>query len=212
MTNSITTTTLLLAGITIAACKNSTGFKGGLKPKSPKAAETTPTVDAHPDAPHTPPPSDPGPPDVRPPDQEIRFGIDSVYRIGDNSFSGSSCKDQVAAYGWSGTRYFFEFQVLEPQTMVDISLNKLCGVDSSNSNVSKLVSSFQTLQVQPITPMTTSISFNQVYLEPGRYAVVVESNKQRNFGYMGDHDDFLIGDIMITANKKIDGGRVRTER
>ncbi len=142
---------------------------------------------------------------------EIRFGVDKVFRIGDDNYSNTSCKEQVASYKLSGTRYFFEFEVTEPQTQVDVSINKVCGVDYLLTNSTKLIKDSQIFQVQPVLKTTEKIQYQSVTLEPGKYAVIVESGINYTEVQKGDHDDFLVGDIAIKANKKIGGGNVRTE-
>ena len=144
-------------------------------------------------------------------DTEIRFGVDKVFRIGDDNYPKTSCKDQVASYQLSGTRYFFEFEVTEPQTQVDVSINKVCGIDYLLTNSTRLTKDSQIFQVQPLLKTSDKIQYQAVTLEPGKYAVIVESGINYTEVEKGDHDDFIVGDIAIKANKKISGGNVRTE-
>lgn len=159
----------------------------------------------------TPQKSAEAPPVTQPTNQEIRFGVDKVFRIGDDNYPNSSCKDQVASYPLSGKRYFFEFDVVEPQTMVDISINKVCGIDYVLTNSTRLIKDNQIFQAQPLLRVTDRIQYQSITLEPGKYAVIVESTVNYTEVRKGDFDDFVVGDIAIKANKKIGGGNVRTE-
>jgi hypothetical protein len=65
--------------------------------------------------------------------------------------------------------------------------------------------------VQPVLPPSNSIQYQGLTVGPSRYALVVESNKNYNKVSTGDYDDFLVGNIVVTANKPIRNGVVRTE-
>jgi hypothetical protein len=157
------------------------------------------------EAPPTPPPV------VQPTDKEIRFGVDRVFRIGDDNYPNSSCKEQVASYQLSGTRYFFEFEVTEPQTLIDISINRVCGVDYMLTNTTRLMKNNMIYQVLPLVKGSDKIQYQALTLDPGKYAVIVESMVNYTQVRKGDFDDFVVGDIAVKANKKIAGGNVRTE-
>ena len=176
----------------LTGCGGGAEFKGDAANKPPEPAPTPPPV-------------------IQPDEKEIRFGVDKVFRIGDDNYTNTSCKDQVASYQLSGKRYFFEFEVTEPQTLVDISINKVCGVDYMLTNSTRLTRDAQIFQVQPLMTATDKIHYRAVTLEPGKYAVIVESNINYTEVRRGDFDDFLVGDIAIKASKKITGGNVRTE-
>lgn len=144
-------------------------------------------------------------------DQEVMFGSDKVFHIGDNNYPSSSCKEQIDSYKISGNRYFFEFEVTQPQTTLDIKLNTVCGVDYAGSNNALLVSGSSVLKKIPLATSASNLNFGQITVDQGRYAIVVES--LRNFEHIrrGDNDDFLVGKIDVKANKKIIAGGVRTE-
>ena len=69
----------------------------------------------------------------------------------------------------------------------------------------------KTLEPLTIEPHADHISFKSLKLDPGKYAVVVESAANMTEVSTGDHDDFLVGNIHLKASKKIVGGTVRTE-
>ena len=164
-------------------------------------------------APQTPPgPSvDPKPAVVKPPapSKEVVFGADKVYHIGNNDYSGSSCKDKIDPYPLSGNTYYFQFDVLEPATVVDVQIKTICGVDYTGSNAARIINGILPIQNQPLQADSSGVTFTSMTLNPGHYAVLVQS--ARNFSKNADNDDFLVGDITIKASKQIVGGQVRTE-
>jgi hypothetical protein len=190
-------TASLFVGLFLTACGSGAEFAGNTSKKSKDGPAPAPTSTTDP---------------VRQPDDKrIEFGVDKVFRIGDNNYPDSSCKEQLDSYSLSGTRYYFEFEVTEPQTQLGVVINKVCGVDYLVSNTSRLTRDGNMLQMQPVLPAAGSISYQGLTVDPGKYALVVESNKNFNKVRTGDHDDFLVGNIVVTANKPIRGGVVRTE-
>jgi hypothetical protein len=187
-----------LMSVLVSACGSGAEFIG----KSAKKSNTKPSQ---------PSPTTTTDPVRQPTDKKIEFGVDKVFHIGDNNYPDSSCKEQIDTYSLSGNRYFFEFEVTEPQTQLGIVINKLCGVDYLLTNSSRLLRDGATLQVQPVLPPSNSIQYQGLTVGPGRYTLVVESNKNFNKVSTGDHDDFLVGNIVVTANKPIRNGVVRTE-
>ena len=185
----------LVVGAFVSACGSGAEFMG----KSAKKSNTPPS------------PTTTTEPVRQPTDRKIEFGVDKVFHIGDNNYADSSCKEQIDEYKLSGNRYFFEFEVTEPETQLGIVINKLCGVDYLLTNSSRLQRDGGTLQVQPVLPASGSIQYQGLTVGPGRYSLVVESNKNYNKVRTGDHDDFLVGNIVVTANKPIRNGLVRTE-
>lgn len=188
----------LLITTLVSACGSGADFMGqsARKSKNPPA---------------TPAPTKTTEPVRQPTETRIEFGADKIFRIGDNNYPDSSCKEQLDTYPLSGTRYFFEFEVTEPATQLGIVVNKLCGVDYLLTNTSRLTREANVLQVQPVLPPSASIQYQGLVVGPGRYSLIVESNKNYNKVRTGDHDDFLVGNIVVTANKPIRNGLVRTE-
>lgn len=194
-------TTSVFVGLFLTACGSGAEFTGNASKKSKVGPAPAPA----------PAPTTTTEPVRQPDDKRIEFGVDKVFRIGDNNYPDSSCKEQLDSYSLSGTRYYFEFEVTEPQTQLGIVMNKLCGVDYLVSNTSRLTREGNALQMQPVLPAAGSIRYQGLTVEPGKYALIVESNKNFNKVRSGDHDDFLVGNIIVTANKPIRGGVVRTE-
>lgn len=142
---------------------------------------------------------------------EVHFGDDKVFHIGDGKYSDSSCKHQIDAYALTGTRYFFEFEVTEPATAVDVSINTICGVDYPRVSTSRLVNGATSRPLKVLPVSADRLAIDRLTLEPGRYALVVESGVGQENPEERDHDDFIIGKIAIKADKKINAGAVRTE-
>ncbi|MEY4630448.1 MAG: hypothetical protein RIQ81_568 [Pseudomonadota bacterium] len=197
----------LRLGVVLSAILASCGqadFKGGAPakpvPQREQVRETTPPI----------PPQ--GPVGDQITETEVHFGDDKIFHIGDNNYPGSSCKGEIDTYKINGNRYFFEFEVTEPDTIVDIAVNKICGVDYARSNVAMLAANGRTFQAQPLAVQGGNLQLSGVRLQrPGKYALVIES--RRDFAHIrqGDNDDFLVGQIAIKASKRIVGGVVRTE-
>jgi hypothetical protein len=200
----------LIAAVAVSALLAScgqAGFNGGSPSKpAPKEEQLR-----DPQTPAPPPNQLPGPIGDQITDTEVHFGDDKVFHIGDNQYPASSCKDQIDTYKLSGNRYYFQFQVTEPGTVVDISVNKICGVDYSRSNIAYLQANRRVFESRPLAVSGERLQLSGVTLDPGTYALVVESRRDYSRVRGGDNDDFLVGQISIKASKKIVGGFVRTE-
>lgn len=190
----------------LASCGQA-GFNGGAPAKpAPKQEQLRETQTP------TPPPAQPaGPIGNQITDTEVHFGDDKVFHIGDNQYPASSCKDQIDTYKLSGNRYYFQFQVTEPKTVVGISVNKICGIDYSRSNIAYLQANRRVFESRPLAVSSERLELSGVTLDPGTYALVVESRRDYSQVRGGDNDDFIVGQIAIKASKKIVGGVVRTE-
>ncbi len=151
--------------------------------------------------------------DVRRTDREVIFGGDKVFHIGDGRFPASSCQSQLKAYPLSGTKYSFNFNVLEDGTRVELDLLTVCGVDYSNSNYLSLVqSSGASLARELIRSGVSRSDLNTITLNKGQYAITVESTMNNTVGVEGgDNDDFIVGGVRIRASKNITAGDVRVQ-
>lgn len=148
---------------------------------------------------------------VQPDATDIIFGGDKVFHIGDAHFGADSeCASEIKSYKLKGTRYFFEFQVLEANTAVDVSVNKICGVDYNLTNNVHLQDSKSDLEQKALPKQITSMGFTTRTLQPGKYIVVVESLRagSENPSSPRDFDDFIVGEVRIKADKPIKPGRV----
>ncbi len=172
-----------------------------------KTSETAP-IDNRPDG--TPDPSatptTPAGPVVNVNDREIEFGSDKVFRIGDNDFGASSCRRELKAFDLSGTRYFFEFEVVNPDTVVTVEIRRICGVDYDETNFVRMQKDGAVLSEQRLVSGSASFAVGSQTLQAGKYSVVVESLPNQ-----GDNDDFIVGNIYLKGSKQIVGLGVRTE-
>lgn len=158
-----------------------------------------------------------GPPVIINNPGEVIFGPNPyVFHIGDGNFSASSCQADLRAVNLSGTKFFFEFRV-QTRTPVSIRINYACGIDNFKTNYITLGNSSIGNRVQDLlTPSNYSSlpGFQNVDLEPGYYAIVIDSlpNDGREPGRaIGDRDDFNVGNVVITgATNSIQGIRAGT--
>ena len=151
--------------------------------------------------------------DISRTDREIVFGGDKVFHIGDGKFSASTCQRQLNAYSLSGTKYSFEFEVLEDATVVQLDVLTVCGVDYSDSNTINLIQSGSTnLETDFIRAGASKTGLNSISLSKGRYAIMVESTKNTSAGVIGgDNDDFIVGQIRVRSSKNIAPGNVQVQ-
>lgn len=139
--------------------------------------------------------------------KEIEFGSNKVFHIGDGNMDDSTCKARMGLfYPTRGVQYFFEFEVLEDQSLINVSANTLCGVDYNNVNTAALVKSGTTYANQAIPKGASSLYMNPLVLNKGLYMLIVESHP--NTTNRNDRDDFLVGKIKINSNKTLRAGRV----
>ena len=151
--------------------------------------------------------------DISRTDREIVFGGDKVFHIGDGKFSASTCQRQLNAYSLSGTKYSFEFEVLEDATVVQMDVLTVCGVDYSDSNTINLMQAgTSNLEKDFIRAGASKTGLNSISLSKGRYAIMVESTKNTSAGVSGgDNDDFIVGQIRVRASKNITPGNVQVQ-
>jgi hypothetical protein len=213
MKNVLRLTAVALAGLSLVACGNASFFGGGGSKKTVQTnPQTQPTVNPAP-AP-TPTPTPPGSngttPQIGPQNQvsqpdpnTIVFGKDQVFHIGDGRFDNTSCKEQVAALPLTGNAYFFQFEVLNDNTVVTVNTAKLCGIDYA-TNTYELYASVSRIQGQFIPRAQTSVTSAQIPLRRGVYTVVLASGLGRDSGEMKtDKDDFVVGNVVIQGNQAV---------
>lgn len=148
---------------------------------------------------------------ARPNDNEVVFGGDKVFHIGDANFSvDSECAAQIRAYPLKGTRYFFEFEVLQDDTKVDVTLNKICGIDYNESNIMHLQADGKDLEQKGLKKGDTTAAFTQKTLKKGKYSILVESKAAgaQNPQTPNDHDDYILGMVQIKGDKPLKPGKV----
>lgn len=193
---------VILLSFATMSCGNANFFGGSKKKKKNNAvAEQT--------APATTPngvkPPQIGPTDqILQPDQNtIIFGRDKVFHIGDNKYENTSCKEQIAQLPLEGNAYFFQFEVLNDNTMVDINVGKICGIDYT-SNTYELYSGKSRVQGRYIPRQGTTVEGTNLMLRRGTYNVVLSSGLGRyNSSSKPDLDDYVVGNVTIKGNQAI---------
>ncbi len=146
---------------------------------------------------------------------EVVFGGNKVFHIGDSQMQQGSCTGEVGILSTAGARYYFEFQVKEPDTTVTINVNRICGVDYGDSNVFAVAHAGSYVKEQLLVKGATEATMTTGSLQPGRYAIAIESradSKERiaenpkNEGTI-DRDDYLVGEVRIKGSKPITPGK-----
>lgn len=156
----------------------------------------------------------------------IQFGEDDVFRIGDGT-SGiqSACAGELKGYDLKGSTYFFQFEVLEDNNEISLTVDKICGVDRADMTFISLASEDNDAAVQAEISVPTDASnlratswspFQPVKLNKGLYSVVVRS--KNTVGRVGpvpagldEFDDFIIGKLNLTGTKSVKAIKVYAE-
>lgn len=224
---------LLLSALQLTACSSDKKFSGSAVAQADKKepVEDTANQDPLPDEPtsvaepevEVPSTEEPAqlPDNVVATDTSIEFGADGIFHIGDGAFAAStSCAGEIGAVDLTGVTYFFEFEVVEDDTDVDLQIGKLCGADYNGNRLS-LIRSNTKAKIKDLAIPKDSTGetqggwepFSTVNLAKGKYSVVVSSKKGSIGGgeVPGDFDDFLIGEINVKANKQVKAIRIFTE-
>ena len=117
---------------------------------------------------------------------------------------------EVTTFALSGTTYYFQFQVYEDSTQIDLSIGRVCGVDQVDKDTFALINDQtkavilaekalpQVTSIQPATPWVPYASF---VLNKGMYSVVIQS--KNIYGHpkvpgvapdpkLDEYDDFLV--------------------
>ncbi len=147
----------------------------------------------------------------QPDDNNVIFGDEKTFHIGDGQMTQSSCLTGISPYPVAGKQYLFEFDVLaDGQVAVDIGL--VCGVDYSDTNLVYISQNGQPVsQALPLPVGATSFQIPPTPLAKGKYQIGVESRTgtQDPEGNPADADDYVIGKVHIQSKgAKIKIGKV----
>jgi hypothetical protein len=150
----------------------------------------------------------------QPDDETAIFGGKKVFHIGDDGFTNTSCRFEINTFDLQGVQYFFEIEVLEDGTELDININKICGIDYENISGVRLLRGSTEIKKVPLSTSTFDLNLSRgETFSAGKYVVVVESGRgdPKN---PADFDNFVVGNIVIksTNGKKIKVGRVGARR
>jgi hypothetical protein len=148
-------------------------------------------------------------------DNEIVIGETKMFHIGDDNFDQSSeCARRINTYPLSGKRYFFEFEVTQADTRVEVGINKICGIDYQETDHLFIVGpTGAQLDTKALPRGTEKAAFDGRVLQPGKYRLIAETRPagSENPQVPNDHDDFIVGQIHIKADKPIKPGIVGAE-
>ena len=230
--------TLLALGVGLAGC-NDSGFSGSSSPEKKKKEEPAfgPSGDAEPDPDldgngptnlgtagenDVDQPSDTDTdtdfgdffgdlddPNLTEEDTSVTFGANEVFHLGDGSFDGSSCKFTVNTFTLSGVKYFFEFQVENDNTRINIAINRVCGVDYPDTNFASLYHNGNRIEQMNIPSGSFLLTFSTKTVDAGFYRIEVESRTGSSLDLSpskNDADDFIIGDLSIRGSNRITRG------
>jgi hypothetical protein len=128
----------------------------------------------------------------QPNDNTIIVGQNQVFRIGDGQATDTTCQGEVLGALLAGVKFFFEFEVLDPNVNIEIT-SRVCGVDYDQTNKVSILRDVATqLATAPLPIGATSVVVPGQGLQPGKHVLVIESTANG-----GDFDDFMVGDITV---------------
>ena len=148
---------------------------------------------------------------MQPDDNNVIFGDQKTFHIGDGQMTQSSCLTGISPYPIAGKQYLFEFEVLaDGQVAVDIGF--ICGVDYSDTNLVYIAKNGQPVsQALPLPVGASSFQIPATPLTKGVYQIGIESRTGTADpeGNPADADDYVLGKVHIQSKgAKIKIGKV----
>lgn len=142
------------------------------------------------------------------PEKEITFGKDVRFHIGDGQWTPQTnpgCDGQLKTHDLSGTVFIFPFEVLEDGTKVEFKIGFICGITTfiQVNNTVELDGEWDAKVLK-----NSGNKLPDTKLDKGKYELIFKSGI---IPIKNEQDDFVVGDIELTANKKIIPGEPRTE-
>lgn len=224
---------VLLVSSLIGSCGESK-FRESTTQSTARSEEAQPAVPApvQPTEPDSEPiPSAPAP-SIPERDTTVEFGASEVFHIGDGAIGAqSACVNEVKTFDLTGTTYFFEFEVAEDDTSLDLSIGKICGIDAEGmTSISLINTANSALELSEVILATDRNADRSTAFTPyptfklnrGLYSVVVTTKNVLGkpkppagtpVGGDGsdEYDDFIVGAITIKADKAVKASRIYTE-
>jgi hypothetical protein len=140
----------------------------------------------------------------------IIFGRDRLFHIGNGQYQNTSCKLEVTVLPLSGSVYFFQFEVMNDNTQVQINISHACGIDYGSS-VLQLAKNGQQLAANNLQVGAKSAQVPASTLNKGVYTIYVYAGKgDGKAGATWDIDDFVLGRVQINANQAVKAGNFGT--
>jgi hypothetical protein len=144
-------------------------------------------------------------------DNNVVFGDEKTFHIGDGQASQSSCQAGLFSYPVSGKQYLFEFDVLAAGS-ISVDIGVVCGVDYTDTNLVYIAQNGQAVgATTPLPAGASTFSLPAVQLQPGHYQIAVESRTGTKDpeGNPQDADDYILGKVAVHAQgAKIKLGKV----
>lgn len=163
-------------------------------------------------------------------ERTAEFGVNEIFRVGDGfASSGSACMGQVNTHELRGTKYYFQFEVVEDNTEIDLSIGRVCGVDQLDKDTFSLIDEATkelALAEKPLPkqidvgPAQPWFPYSKFKLRKGIYSVVIHSkNVLGRVVEPGtpidpnkdEYDDFLVGNIKLNADNRIKAIKIYAE-
>ncbi len=159
-------------------------------------------------------------------DETIQFGEDDVFRVGDGSPRVlSSCASEGKEYDLKGSTYYFQFEVIQNDTKIDLSIDSICGVDKPDASFISILNedSDITALAEITVPTDAALNFTKSYaafkalsLNKGTYSIVIRS--KNSVGRVGpvpegldEFDDFVVGKLNLSGDKQLKAVKVYAE-
>lgn len=125
-----------------------------------------------------------------------------MFRLGDNRASATSCGNRVHRKAVKGNTFYFDFEVLQDNTSVDVLVADICGVDYIQSNsIGFGLKDNVPQEKYPTTPGMREYRFSPKTLNRGQYRITIKSRP--NPAENNDSDDFIVGDVRIKASTDV---------
>lgn len=182
------------------------------KPLVNRPPQTNPGTPGSPTNPDCPPGTTvPGKPDLP---NEIDFTPTGgrVFHIGDNAMDNSTCLGALTVTPLEGTAFYFEFEVIESSSQIQIEVVDICGVDY-DTNTMRLIREGGNVVREGVIPKGTggrgkaSVDLGLQTLQPGKYQLRIESVRNPNKIFpstpQGDRDDFIVGKVKVHSDRPL---------
>jgi|GEM_PF-6323826 len=177
--------------------------------RPPQNNPGTPGTPTNPDCP--PGTTVPGKPDLP---NEIDFTPTGgrVFHIGDNAMDNSTCLGALNVTPLEGTAFYFEFEVIESSSQIQIEVVDICGVDY-DTNTMRLIREGGNVIREGVVPKgaggrgKASVDLGLQTLQPGKYQLRIESVRNPNKIFpstpQGDRDDFIVGKVKVHSDRPL---------
>ena len=135
-----------------------------------------------------------------------------VFHIGDDQMDNSTCLGSLTVTPLTGTAFYFEFEVAESTSQIQIEVKDICGVDY-DTNTMRLIREGGAVIKEGVIPRGTggrgkaSVDLGLQTLQPGKYQLRIESVQNPNKIFpqtpKGDRDDFIVGNVKVHSDRPL---------